>query len=75
MSNIKVISIIFTLLLVACATPTHWEKRGATAQDFNIDLGQCNAQAFGNANATLMTAAIVQNQCLQGKGWYLVKDK
>jgi hypothetical protein len=40
-----------------------------------MDLGQCNAQAFGNANATLMTAAIVQNQCLQGKGSYLVKDR
>ena len=75
MSNIKVLSIVFTLSLVACATPTHWEKRGATAQDFNMDLGQCNAQAFGNANATLMTAAIVQNQCLQGKGWYLVNDR
>lgn len=71
----RILPTVLILSLVACATPTHWEKRGATTQDFNMDLGQCNAQAFGNANATLMTAAIVQNQCLQGKGWYLVKDR
>jgi hypothetical protein len=73
--KIKYICLPTIASLVACATPTHWEKSGATWQDFNIDKAQCNAQAFSVPNVTMMGVAIIQNQCLQGKGWYLVEDK
>lgn len=70
----------FTLLLstflFGCASQnveTYWEKPGASSQDFYIDRSQCNAQAFGIPNATLIQIAIVQNQCLRGKGWYTVE--
>lgn len=66
---------LFVLLLLAgCATPkqTYWEKPGASAQDFNQDIGQCRAQAFGNT-MNLMQAAIIQSSCMQGKGWYTVE--
>ncbi|MDW7534505.1 MAG: hypothetical protein SCG82_01435 [Candidatus Nitrotoga sp.] len=53
-------------------TEEHWEKPGASDRDFNVDRGQCNAQAFSVAGGNIMQIAIVQNSCLQGKGWQLV---
>jgi hypothetical protein len=59
------------LALAGCATTESvWMKSGATQQDFYMDRGQCQAQAFGVSNAPLMQVAIVFNACMQGKGWY-----
>jgi malonyl CoA-acyl carrier protein transacylase len=58
------------LCLVGGCAQTVWVKPGASAQDFYRDHGQCNAQAFSVPGASLMQVAIVQNACLQGKGWY-----
>lgn len=70
----KQMTILLTVLVVGCATKQqYWEKPGATAQEFNIDRGQCNAQAFSVPGVSIMQAALVQNSCLQGKGWYLVE--
>jgi hypothetical protein len=63
-----------TLSLLGCAhTQPYWEKQGASNQDFQMDLGQCQAQAFSLANGNLFQIAIVQNSCLRGKGWYQVQ--
>lgn len=61
------------LVLNGCATQPQsvWYKSGSSAQEFEMDRGQCNAQAFSLANGNLYQIAIIQNQCLQGKGWYL----
>lgn len=67
---------LLVLLLAGCATTeTFWEKPGASAQDFNSDSAQCRAQAFSVPGAmnNLMQVAIVQNQCMQGRGWYTVE--
>lgn len=71
----KLVLLYVMLALVACAakTQTFWEKQGASQQDFYMDQAQCNAQAFGISNGNYMQIAIVQNQCLRGKGWYLVE--
>lgn len=59
-------------MLLGCATQqNYWVKQGASNEEFEMDKGQCTAQAFSIPNATLMQIAIVQNQCLRGKGWYL----
>jgi len=64
--------IIITLLLTGCAQQqNYWVRPGASNEDFEMDKGQCTAQAFSIPNATLMQIAIVQNQCLRGKGWNL----
>jgi hypothetical protein len=64
-------------ILVGCAAALsacgqqqqwHWERAGATERDFYQDRGQCNAQAFAVPGG-LMQVALVQNFCLQGKGW------
>jgi uncharacterized lipoprotein YmbA len=67
--------LIVLMLLAGCASEpkqTYWEKPGASAQDFNQDIGQCRAQAFGNT-MNLMQAAIIQSSCMAGKGWYTVE--
>ena len=65
--------IVIAVFLTGCATQPQsvWTKQGASAQDFNIDRAQCNAQAFAGGYGNMWSIAIIQNQCLQGKGWYL----
>jgi hypothetical protein len=57
--------------LTGCASRPDftWQKNGATADDFETDLGQCQAQAFGIPGVSLRQAVIVQTTCLRGKGW------
>lgn len=61
------------VLLSACATAPLWEKPGASSQQFEMDKGQCQAQAFSVPFAPLMQAAIVFNSCMRGRGWYQVQ--
>ena len=70
------ICILIAASLYGCATDKgwHWEKDGASARDFNLDRSQCNAQAFAGGNGNMWTIAIIQNQCLKGKGWYQVDN-
>ena len=57
-------------LLAGCAE-NYWVKNGASTQDFEMDKAQCNAQALSVPNVTIPMLAIIQNQCLRGKGWNL----
>ena len=62
------------LLLGGCASKqSFWEKPGATVQDFNMDRAECNARALSVPGVTMFGLALIQNQCLQGKGWYIVE--
>ena len=64
----------FLLFAVGCASKQeYWTKQGASDQEFHMDLGQCNAQAFSVAGGNLLQIAIVQNSCLRGKGWYQIQ--
>lgn len=60
-------------LLVGCASMQEpewvWTKPGSTQAEFEMDHGQCTAQAFGPGGVSLMQAAIIQTSCLRGKGW------
>jgi hypothetical protein len=59
------------VVLAGCATQPQWvwAKQGATEDDFHMDRGQCQAQAFAPGNVNLMQAALIMNGCLKGKGW------
>jgi hypothetical protein len=67
--------LFLTVGLIGCATQPQpqstWFKSGATQFDFENDRAACNAQAFSVGSGNLMQIAIVQNQCMQGKGWRL----
>lgn len=71
-----IVWLIISVGLTACATKQfHWEKPGSSNQEFNMDAGQCRAQAFSVPNAPAMQIAIVYSSCMNGKGWYSVEDK
>lgn len=58
------------LVLAGCATTeTVWNKAGASEQDFNVDTGQCKAQAFSVPGMVPVQVAAVYGSCMQGKGW------
>lgn len=67
---IRIALIIASLLLAGCAE-NYWVKNGASTQEFEMDKAQCNAQALSVPNVTIPMLAIIQNQCLRGKGWNL----
>lgn len=70
----RIASLIVALMLAGCAAEPQWvwRKAGGSEQEYNMDMGQCRAQAFSVAGASLMQVAIVQNSCMQGKGWQQV---
>ena len=57
-------------LVTGCATNSVWVRQGASNEDFQMDAGQCKAQAFSIPGAPPMQIAIVYNSCMQGKGWH-----
>lgn len=69
--------LFLVLALGGCASQSrgwHWYKDGATEQGYQMDVGQCQAQAFSVATGNLMQIAIVQNSCMRGKGWQQVSN-
>jgi hypothetical protein len=62
------------VLLAACATQPEmaWYKAGSTEADFRADAGYCRAQAFSVASGNLYQIAIVQDGCMEAKGWVLM---
>ncbi len=68
------IAISAAIILAGCAAPATWHKAGASQEDFLMDRGQCNAQAYSVTGAPMMQVAIVFNSCMQGKGWQLYRD-
>ena len=65
------LSTLVILSCFACAPQTYWVKSGASSNDFEMDKAQCNAQALSVPNVTIPMLALIQNQCLRGKGWNL----
>ena len=66
-----------TLGLTGCATNNkwHWEKTGSSTNEFNMDIGQCKAQALAGTGGYLnMGTIMIADSCMQGKGWYKVNE-
>lgn len=69
--------------LSGCAAPSPyvWDRAGATQADFDVDAGQCEAQALAGAGPPMIglqanLAQIAQRDrifdaCMRGKGWAL----
>jgi hypothetical protein len=78
----KILISVAIIAITGCASNTnntnkwHWEKSGSSAYDFNIDNGQCRAQAFAGTGGMLtMGTIMIHYSCLEGKGWYKVNDR
>lgn len=61
------------LVLAGCATNKNdwsWYKSGSTQRDFNMDDGQCRAQALsGTGGRVTMGTLMIMQDCMMGKGW------
>lgn len=57
------------VLLAGCATTEDVWVGGSG--NFDMDQGQCHAQAFSVPGAPLMQISLVYNACMRGKGWRL----
>lgn len=61
-------------LTAGCATTERvWVRQGSTEQEFYMDRGLCQAQAFGVSGVTTFQAALVFASCMRGKGWESVE--
>jgi|GEM_PF-3327476 hypothetical protein len=67
----KLLALMFLLLVLSGCAEHYWIKNGASSQEFEMDKAQCNAQALSVPNITIPMLALIQNQCLRGKGWNL----
>ena len=73
-------------ILSGCATPTSWNKPGASAQDFNADNYQCMqgsqhqtssvyVNPYGGSSSSRQTTNIpLFNACMNAKGWSLQRQ-
>ena len=66
------------IALAGCATNAgwHWEKQGASSSEFNMDTGQCRAQALSGTGGNLNVGTVmIMESCLEGKGWVRVGNQ
>lgn len=63
-------AILIIALAAGCATRA-WYKDGSTERDFNMDRGQCQAQAYSVSQPQAWQPALVFHGCMEGKGWTL----
>jgi len=63
--------IVTALLLTGCATGGDWtwHKPNSSATEFDMEAGQCRAQAFSVPFARSRQIVLVYDACMQGKGW------
>ncbi|PKO86268.1 MAG: hypothetical protein CVU18_15780 [Betaproteobacteria bacterium HGW-Betaproteobacteria-12] len=62
------------LLLSGCAT-WHWEKRGASAADYEADEKYCKLQAYSGADGMVTKAHVRRmHDCLAARGWRKVDN-
>jgi hypothetical protein len=63
-----------TLGLAGCAS-WHWEKRGASEADYDLDEINCKAQSYSGTDGMVTQASVRKmHNCLQAKGWRKVEN-
>lgn len=62
------------LVLAGCAS-WHWEKRGASAADYEADEKYCKLQAYSGADGMVTQANVRRmHACMETKGWKKVAN-
>lgn len=63
--------ILVLSLLAGCAAPKLWYRDGSTRQQYDMEIGQCQAQGYAVPGAGSEQTHAVINACMRGKGWVL----
>ncbi len=74
MNNLNVSALSAALIVIGlfagCASkPMVWTKPNSTSEEYEMTMGQCDAQAFSVSNSSLMQKNQVRDACMRGKGW------
>ncbi|MER2539514.1 MAG: hypothetical protein ABTQ26_09755 [Azonexus sp.] len=62
------------LCLAGCAS-WHWEKHGASDDDYTLDEKNCKIQSYSGTDGMVTQASVRKmHNCLQAKGWHKVEN-
>ncbi len=78
-------AILLVVVTGCAASPPEWTKPGATSADLRRDLGDCEREATGpgpfrfwalsmDYDAATDRIARVRRQCMEARGWRLVRS-
>ena len=73
----RVAFLLFPVILTGCTLkPTwHWEKSGASDQEYSFDLNQCKAATYSDASGFVTNESVRRMfSCMERKGWSRVEN-
>ena len=69
--------LLFIAALGSCALKPswHWEKRGASDEEYSFDLNQCKAATYTDASGIVTNESVRRMfACMERKGWSKVPN-
>jgi len=65
---------LLLFVLAGCAS-WHWEKPGASADDYERDEKYCKLQVYSGIDGAVTQASVRRmHACLEGRGWRKAED-
>nr|MBL8411657.1 hypothetical protein [Dechloromonas sp.] len=69
MKPLRYLPLLLIPLIAGCAT-WHWEKRGATAADYDEDEKFCKLHAYSGTDGMVTNVQVRRmHACLESRGW------
>lgn len=71
------IGVCLAIVLASCALrPTwHWERPGASDEEYSFELNQCKAAVYTDASGYVTQETVRRMQmCMERKGWRRVEN-
>jgi len=68
---------IILLSLAGCAllASWHWEKRGASEGDYEVDEKACKLQSYSGTEGMVTNESVRRmHRCLESRGWHKVAN-
>ena len=69
--------LLFIAALAGCALKPswHWEKHGASDEEYSFDLNQCKAATYTDASGIVTNESVRRMfACMERKGWSKVPN-
>lgn len=68
----KTIPLLFLAILAGCALGPrwHWERPGASPEDYDVDEKFCKVQSYSGTDGMVTKASVRRmHACLEARGW------
>jgi hypothetical protein len=72
----KLLPVLFVAMTGCALFPKwHWEKRGATDEDYSVDEKFCKLQSYSGTDGMVTNDSVRRMQrCLESRGWRKVEN-